>query len=276
MWQRWNQSTHIFEKSTDNGSSWSPLGLNASIITEGVMDPARLPPVTPLPANIAYTHVNNYFVPQTLQSGNIINGANMLTTYVDPGAPAGAKVWRTLQYQGTDAIRFECLSDDQTAVTKTPLMISRGGGLLTQGGIDLNGLGHPIGTWVDYAATWASSGVQPAIGNGGLRGRYTRVDRTIWFIWEMASGSTTVFGSGYYYFNVPKDFQAAYVGYLFPVFHGMLTDVSIDKAVPLTAGISNVNQGHMRGVTGDYVTSSIPVILQAGDTIRLMGCYQTI
>lgn len=42
MWQRWNQSTHIFEKSTDNGGSWTPLGLNASIITEGTLPDARL------------------------------------------------------------------------------------------------------------------------------------------------------------------------------------------------------------------------------------------
>ena len=44
MWQRWNQTTHIFEKSTDNGAIWTPLGLSAAIITEGVMDIARLPP----------------------------------------------------------------------------------------------------------------------------------------------------------------------------------------------------------------------------------------
>lgn len=43
MWQRWNQSSHIFEKSTDNGGSWTPLGLNASIITEGTIADTRLP-----------------------------------------------------------------------------------------------------------------------------------------------------------------------------------------------------------------------------------------
>lgn len=276
MWQRWNQTTHIFEKSTDNGVVWTPLGLNASIITEGVMDPARLPPVAPLPANIAYNNINNNFVAQTIGSGSIFNGANMLTTYVDAGGLAGAKVWRTLQYQGTNQIRWELLSDDQSSVVRTPLMIYSTGHIATQGTLDIQGLGHPIGTWLDYAATWTSSSVQPAIGNGSLRGRYTRVDKTIWFLWEMNSGSTTVFGSGYYYYNVPKDFQAAYLGYLFPVFYGHITDVSIDKAVPITAGISNVTQGHIRGVTGDYVTSSVPIILQAGDSIRIMGCYQTI
>jgi hypothetical protein len=32
------------EKSTDNGGSWTLLDWNASIITQGVIDPARLPP----------------------------------------------------------------------------------------------------------------------------------------------------------------------------------------------------------------------------------------
>lgn len=43
MWQRWNQTTHIFEKSDNNGASWTPLGLSADIITEGTINPARLP-----------------------------------------------------------------------------------------------------------------------------------------------------------------------------------------------------------------------------------------
>jgi len=42
MWQRWNQSTHIFEKSDDDGVSWVPLPLNASVLTEGTLDQGRL------------------------------------------------------------------------------------------------------------------------------------------------------------------------------------------------------------------------------------------
>lgn len=61
MWQRWNQGTHIFEKSTDNGVNWSPLGLNASIITEGTLVDARLS------ANVALKNVANVFSqPQTI------------------------------------------------------------------------------------------------------------------------------------------------------------------------------------------------------------------
>jgi len=43
MWQRWNQSTHIFENSSDEGANWTPTPLNASIINEGTINSARLP-----------------------------------------------------------------------------------------------------------------------------------------------------------------------------------------------------------------------------------------
>ena len=55
MWERYNQTTHIFEKSVDNGGSWTPLGLSAAIITEGTFPSGRLP------ANVAYKDVDNNF-----------------------------------------------------------------------------------------------------------------------------------------------------------------------------------------------------------------------
>ena len=43
QWIRWNPTSHIFEYSTDNGSSFNPLPLNASIITEGTLPPSAIP-----------------------------------------------------------------------------------------------------------------------------------------------------------------------------------------------------------------------------------------
>lgn len=43
MWQRWNQTSHIFEKSDNDGALWTPLPLNGSIITEGTVPLARMP-----------------------------------------------------------------------------------------------------------------------------------------------------------------------------------------------------------------------------------------
>lgn len=48
MWQRWNQTTHIFEKSDTDGASWVPLPLSGSVITEGTVADARLSSNIPL------------------------------------------------------------------------------------------------------------------------------------------------------------------------------------------------------------------------------------
>lgn len=42
QWMRWNPTTHIFEYSTD-GVNFAPMPLNASILTEGTVNPAVLP-----------------------------------------------------------------------------------------------------------------------------------------------------------------------------------------------------------------------------------------
>lgn len=61
MWQRWNSSTHIFEKSSDNGGAWTPLGLSADIITEGALAKARQHAQTPYKdeANV-FTDANDF------------------------------------------------------------------------------------------------------------------------------------------------------------------------------------------------------------------------
>jgi len=43
-WLRWNTVSHIFEYSTDNGATYVPLPLNASILNEGTVSPGVLPP----------------------------------------------------------------------------------------------------------------------------------------------------------------------------------------------------------------------------------------
>jgi len=70
MWQRYNGTTKIFEKSVDNGVSWAALGLDAAIITQGSLADARLS------ANIPKLNAANVFsVPQTVSVPNTIGVA---------------------------------------------------------------------------------------------------------------------------------------------------------------------------------------------------------
>jgi hypothetical protein len=61
---RWNETTHIFEQSLNDGASWAVLPLNASILNEGSINAARLP------ANIAVRDANNNFT-----AGQTITGS---------------------------------------------------------------------------------------------------------------------------------------------------------------------------------------------------------
>lgn len=47
-WERWNDVTHIFELSTDNGVNWNPLPLNASILNEGSISASLLSAAWPV------------------------------------------------------------------------------------------------------------------------------------------------------------------------------------------------------------------------------------
>jgi|SRR5688572_221232 len=68
MWQRYNQTSKIFEKSVDNGVTWAPLPLNASILTEGTIP------------NVAYVNVSNTFALNQNFSGHIYSKG-----YIYPG-----------------------------------------------------------------------------------------------------------------------------------------------------------------------------------------------
>jgi microcystin-dependent protein len=53
-WLRWNTVSHIFEYSTDNGATYVPLPLNASILNEGSLNPAIVPAGMPSGSIMAF------------------------------------------------------------------------------------------------------------------------------------------------------------------------------------------------------------------------------
>jgi hypothetical protein len=61
-------------------------------------------------------------------------------------------------------------------------------------------IGNP---WTRYTPVWASTGTQPAIGNGLLAGAWTRAGRLVHVQIRMDCGSTTTFGTGAYSWSLP-------------------------------------------------------------------------
>lgn len=62
---------------------------------------------------------------------------------------------------------------------------------------------YKIEPWTTFTPTWQANTTNPVLGNGTLIGRYKRDGRMINFDITLTPGSTTTFGSGGYFFNVP-------------------------------------------------------------------------
>jgi len=66
-----------------------------------------------------------------------------------------------------------------------------------------------MGEWRDYTPTWQSSGGWPTLGNGSIYGRYAVIGKTVHARIALTLGSTSVQGSGAWYFGVPVVSAAA-------------------------------------------------------------------
>ena len=113
-WMKWNEGTHIFEYSTD-GVTFNPLPLDASILTQGVIDPARLPPTVP---NLGQ---NNIFTGIPAMS---LISANPLIRWSETTQAVGSKNWDTAIGGAGFYLRTY---DDAWATPNNILQITRGG-----------------------------------------------------------------------------------------------------------------------------------------------------
>src|SRR5262245_13081307 len=117
MWQRWNQTTHIFEKSIDNGSSWTPLGLNASIITEGRLTSGRNP--NPLLEDLV---VQTAFHPSYVLTNT--------------AAPADNRKW-WLRINQTGEFIIHQINDANTIILRECMKINPSGATYFQGDVNV-------------------------------------------------------------------------------------------------------------------------------------------
>ena len=111
-WMKWNVGTHIFEYSTD-GVTFNPLPLNASILTEGTIDPARLP------AGLPSGGGDNIFT-----GINTISNVAPVLRFNETDAVANLKNWDIGVNAGTLSIRT---LDDAYATPVNLLTVSRSG-----------------------------------------------------------------------------------------------------------------------------------------------------
>jgi hypothetical protein len=130
MWQRYNQTSHIFEKSVDNGVSWLPLPLSGAVITEGTIP------------NVAYTNAPNTFN----QTQIISSSSSARLLIIDPSRPVDQRRFDIINNGGLLALRS--INDAET-VEQSAVRLNRNGNVTLTGswltvmgasaGVTLNG-----------------------------------------------------------------------------------------------------------------------------------------
>lgn len=124
MWQRWNSTSKIFEKSSNDGASWTALGLDAAIITQGTFSDALLS------SNVALrNNTNNWSVGQTLSliSPSIV--------FIDTSQVSPAGRWQIVDISNTFRIQKNTAAAGDYSTSTYPFILSSTDQLTLLGGI---------------------------------------------------------------------------------------------------------------------------------------------
>ena len=125
--------------------------------------------------------------------------------------------------------------------------------------------------WTSFTPTWASFGTQPAIGNGTLSGKYTRVGNYVAFSIQLVPGSTTTFGTSEYTLTTPTSIATNTMCGAF------LEDNSAGLRYTGSARIDASSIGLVAIVFANGTsgwTAGSPVTLATNDIVRFAGVYE--
>lgn len=165
MWIRYNPALKYYEKSDNNGASWSQLPMSAASITEG-----SFPPGVGISGNIAYTDQANIFttnqrftIPVHTGQGPIaLEGPTPVLMLKDTTGGVDKKIYR--MYAGSEIMAFDCLNDTANTIISTPLTLYRTGSIKVQKDLELDHqysyvkLRHQGVAWGRLAALYGSAG----------------------------------------------------------------------------------------------------------------------
>lgn len=132
--------------------------------------------------------------------------------------------------------------------------------------------------WTSYTPTWSGSTGAPAIGNGTIVGRQRTCGKTVEFQILLTVGSTTTFGSGFYYFSLPSTavrIQSGCVGFAFDVSggaHTPLVGIISNAAAVSPATLANVVP--LNTTSGAVISGTAPFTFANGDIIQISGMYE--
>ncbi len=142
--------------------------------------------------------------------------------------------------------------------------------------IDLSGNGRNsivLNSTITYLPTLSTTGVQPLLGNGVLRGEWTRSGVLITLTIELTMGSTTNLGSGDLRFSIPNEI----------ISRNTLIDAQYGTGVcysssgnAIIVSVLGTNTNYLTGLTSDTgynIKNGIPFPKATGNVIRLSIIY---
>lgn len=138
-------------------------------------------------------------------------------------------------------------------------------------GLTERGRTTKAGEWQTFSPAWTAVSVNPAIGNGELRGRYTQVGMTVTAEIYIGAGSTTTFGTGDWRVSLP---HAAHTDSL-RVATGYARDDSTATRYFLHAGIvTSTTIAPFADVTTVNFSPTVPFTWAVNDSMRLTIVYE--
>lgn len=130
---------------------------------------------------------------------------------------------------------------------------------------------HRFGTWTTYPLLWTSvSDPQPSLGNGGMRGSFARIGRTIFYQIALRVGSTTTLGTSAWVFNAPLPVsrRVAAPG------NGYAVDVSTGAFYPVLAIVALEDLGISLADANGVWDATTPITWDEEDYLIVSGFYE--
>ena len=133
---------------------------------------------------------------------------------------------------------------------------------------------QPVGKWQSYTVSWTATTTNPSIGNGTLIGRYTQIGKTVMGSIYLKCGSTTTYGSGAWFFSLPKTVANSGAPYLGTFIILDIGHIFYSGAVNIFPG--TVINGFIRANDGNGILSSTaPHTWAVNDELRVAFTYET-
>lgn len=128
--------------------------------------------------------------------------------------------------------------------------------------------------WTSFSCTWRSGGTQPALGNGTLVSVYRRLGKTIDVQILLTIGSTSTFGTSFYYFDLPVASTRESMGMY------SATDISAGSfsvgvsVISALTGLAGLGFITPLTTTGAATTATVPFTWATSDRLRIAATYE--